>query len=280
MQRVQRKRTKGFKLPPNAKYVGRPTKYGNPFTMKNGLTRKEAIDRYRYMILSKPPKERIEFLRPLRGKDLACFCSLDQPCHADVLLQLLKDYEEMGLFRPPHKTEEEILKMLKKRIKEFLHATPSTWFDAMLTHEENPYYYSRTGIFDTDKARESKARRELSHTFMICSYCLKQKASRARICCSKECDENFHKEYRFWIKSWFGLRDEALTRDAFECRKCGEKATDVDHVIEISDGGEEWDLENLQSLCDKCHKEKTAQSRRARSKTKSLDSSLEEYLTN
>lgn len=64
--RIQRKRTKGWRMPPDAVYVGRPTKWGNPFDI--------AI--------------MIESINELRGKDLACWCPLDRPCHADVLLEL------------------------------------------------------------------------------------------------------------------------------------------------------------------------------------------------
>jgi len=48
--RIQRKRTKGWRMPPNTIYVG-------------------------------------------RGKDLACWCRLDQECHADVLLAVLNEEE-------------------------------------------------------------------------------------------------------------------------------------------------------------------------------------------
>jgi 5-methylcytosine-specific restriction endonuclease McrA len=41
------------------------------------------------------------------------------------------------------------------------------------------------------------------------------------------------------------------------CVKCGDKATDVDHVIELDAGGED-SIENLQPLCNPCHKVKTS----------------------
>ena len=91
-KRIQRKRTKGWKMPPNAVYVGRPTKWGNPCTVGEPhpydsadgepLTAQECVDIYRCLYFS--PKA----LEELRGKDLACWCRLDQPCHADVLLEL------------------------------------------------------------------------------------------------------------------------------------------------------------------------------------------------
>jgi len=92
VRRVQRKRCAGWKMPANTVYVGRPTKYGNPYVMepKGQFTRERAIDAYRHYI------ERIlvqnpGFLDELKGKDLACWCPLDKPCHADVLLKLLEE---------------------------------------------------------------------------------------------------------------------------------------------------------------------------------------------
>ena len=52
-------------------------------------------------------------------------------------------------------------------------------------------------------------------------------------------------------------RRQALDRDGSRCVKCGAPAVEVDHIIEIAIGGPEFDLHNLQSLCDSCHKEKT-----------------------
>jgi len=80
-KRIQRKRTKGYRMPEGAIYVGRPTKWGNPF---KGLSE---IPLYREYI-----KEMIKTgslnIEELRGHDLACWCSLDEQCHADVLLEI------------------------------------------------------------------------------------------------------------------------------------------------------------------------------------------------
>ena len=90
--RIQRKRTKGYKLPPNAVYVGRPTKWGNPYLVQplSGMTRQDAVQAYLHHIngnlWTSPNKQEIR--DELRGKDLACWCPLDQPCHADVLLEI------------------------------------------------------------------------------------------------------------------------------------------------------------------------------------------------
>lgn len=143
-KRIQRKRTKGWKMPEGAVYVGRPTRFGNPFAIDDPWLvwaavslgcrgnlqgrREAAILLYRawltgtlpplaepesggeisfesgrtvsahgmvlglagrmcaiYQAPTLPPRPDVE---ALRGQALACFCPLDQPCHADVLLEL------------------------------------------------------------------------------------------------------------------------------------------------------------------------------------------------
>lgn len=96
-KRIQRKRTKGWRMPPNTVYVGRPTKWGNPFVpmFRHDRTRLiETVERYRFWLnggLSHSvqgfPPQPCEIVQ-LRGKNLACWCPLGQPCHADVLLEL------------------------------------------------------------------------------------------------------------------------------------------------------------------------------------------------
>lgn len=95
--RIQRKRTKGWKMPPNTVYVGRPTKWGNPFRAEE-WGRDIAVHNYEIMILDRPfatkgPDYVAEIQRELRGKNLACWCPLDQPCHADVLLEIANGTE-------------------------------------------------------------------------------------------------------------------------------------------------------------------------------------------
>lgn len=57
---------------------------------------------------------------------------------------------------------------------------------------------------------------------------------------------------------WQRLRIRILDRDYWQCRSCGNKATDVDHIIAKNKGGTD-DPENLQALCHKCHSRKTAE---------------------
>ena len=100
MKRIQRKRTKGWRMPPNTVYVGRPTKWGNPFVIgtilyfpdPRALTRENVIEMYESWVRKKV-NEDPTFLNPLKGKDLACFCPLDKPCHADVILKVLAEME-------------------------------------------------------------------------------------------------------------------------------------------------------------------------------------------
>jgi Domain of unknown function (DUF4326) len=120
-QRIQRKRIKGWKAPPNTVYVGRGSVWGNPFivgercgifpkgmglrgnaeTLIQALTLAQCLEFYRNAIEGYLKPEMYpaghEFstkIRPhsnlhfLRGKNLMCWCPADQPCHADILLEL------------------------------------------------------------------------------------------------------------------------------------------------------------------------------------------------
>lgn len=80
--RVLNKRRDG--LPPGAVYVGRPSKWGNPFTLHTG-SRRDVIERFRSYLLGTP--RLLADLDELRGKDLVCWCA-PLPCHADALLEL------------------------------------------------------------------------------------------------------------------------------------------------------------------------------------------------
>lgn len=110
-KRIQRQRTKGWRAPEGAVYVGRGTKWGNPWrvhkpeqwdgvTIQQGDNRQYlfvtpgiAVALYRLWITNAhvhdvPSDPGRLAWQELRGKDLMCWCPLDQPCHADVLLAL------------------------------------------------------------------------------------------------------------------------------------------------------------------------------------------------
>lgn len=81
MPRVLNKRTDD--IPPDAVYVGRPTKWGNPFTMKNEEDRNRVCGEYQWWFWSTDLKHD---LHELKGKDLVCWCAPER-CHADFLLE-------------------------------------------------------------------------------------------------------------------------------------------------------------------------------------------------
>ena len=95
-RRIQRKRTKGWKMPENTVYVGRPHVFGNRWTIgchSNFLGRRietltELVDVYRNVGAVDTNGFHAYVREILRGKNLACWCPLDQPCHADVLLEI------------------------------------------------------------------------------------------------------------------------------------------------------------------------------------------------
>jgi hypothetical protein len=87
-ERIQRRRTRGWRMPEGAVYVGRPSPFGNPFpAAKYG--HEGAVILYRAWI--RQPDQfglRSRIRRELRGRDLVCWCPLTVACHADVLLEV------------------------------------------------------------------------------------------------------------------------------------------------------------------------------------------------
>lgn len=105
-KRIQRSRAKGWRMPEGAVYVGRPTKWGNPWflnargghyfvdgpranPLQHPCGNKEGA-RLVAVLLFRKEREGVRSmdLTSLRSKDLVCWCALDQPCHADVLLEI------------------------------------------------------------------------------------------------------------------------------------------------------------------------------------------------
>lgn len=116
-KRIQRRRAKDWRMPEGTVYVGRPSRWGNPFRVgeyaphrhRTGghpyafyidhhrpVRAEQVVALYRRIVLEPHEHEYDGFVAPgsveirmfLAGKDLACWCPLDQPCHADVLLEL------------------------------------------------------------------------------------------------------------------------------------------------------------------------------------------------
>ncbi len=92
-KRIQRKRTKGWRMPANTVYVGRGSKWGNPFEIGQkfggikAVTIKGLLRVYRSYVNARLYYSP-HYLDELKGKNLACWCRLNSPCHADILLQI------------------------------------------------------------------------------------------------------------------------------------------------------------------------------------------------
>jgi len=118
-QRIQRKRSKGWRMPEGAVYVGRPGRWGNPFRvpfkyrwaddqpcpypgparetqgeweqLERCETLHHAVFWYEAWITRMVPTIAQDAVTYLAGRDLACWCPLDQPCHGDVLLRIANE---------------------------------------------------------------------------------------------------------------------------------------------------------------------------------------------
>lgn len=97
-ERIQLRRTKGWRLPLNAKSVARPHRWGNPFvigkvTFVTGpragqkATAADVVQMFRNRLDTSAPLRELA-RKELAGFDLACFCKPADPCHADVLLEI------------------------------------------------------------------------------------------------------------------------------------------------------------------------------------------------
>lgn len=104
-ERYQRSRAKGARLPEKVVCVTRPGRWGNPF---------ETAEEFRAALISalegEPTDRRVHriamTMRELQGKDLACWCSLTKPCHADVYLELCNSLEWLEKSRGLETSEE------------------------------------------------------------------------------------------------------------------------------------------------------------------------------
>ena len=86
-------------------YIGRPSKWGNPYThLKNSTcaqylkpTRAEAIEAYREYILKGDGKHLLDDLHELEGKILGCWCK-PKSCHGDILIEIIELRKQKKLF--------------------------------------------------------------------------------------------------------------------------------------------------------------------------------------
>jgi hypothetical protein len=98
--RVQLRRTKGWRMPPNTVKVDRTSRWGNPYRVGDTVHRgpaysgrdevvrdaAHAVQLFRQWLFTQ--QRAADLVPQLRGKNLACWCRPGEPCHADVLLEL------------------------------------------------------------------------------------------------------------------------------------------------------------------------------------------------
>ena len=92
----------------------------------------------------------------------------------------------------------------------------------------------------------------------VCARLRKEFEKGRRIYCSEKCADDFSKTF----VRWNDIRDEVLKRDHYTCQDCGKAdetgdGMDVDHIIAVALGGPMWDKDNMETLCEKCHRKKT-----------------------
>lgn len=85
-RRVRREHFRS-RIPTGARLVTRPSRWANPFRCPP-LSRAQAVALFRGLLAVDSTGLVEEIRRELRGHDLACYCPLDGPCHADVLLEV------------------------------------------------------------------------------------------------------------------------------------------------------------------------------------------------
>lgn len=96
-------------MPENTVYVGRGSRWGNPYRIVTPADAAKAVEAYRKWLLFTPstlfafrdPPKVTEIIRDLRGKNLACWCAEGQPCHADILLKIANVPVCQGAALPP-----------------------------------------------------------------------------------------------------------------------------------------------------------------------------------
>ena len=122
-ERIQLSRAKGWRMPENTVKVSRPGRWGNPYYVNKAVGVEQCIALYRNTVQGFWSPSTVENLNDdwagwahrmhtdwikshpmgmhgliceLRGKNLACWCKLGEPCHADVLLELANPAASIG----------------------------------------------------------------------------------------------------------------------------------------------------------------------------------------
>lgn len=107
-RRIRRSRAAGSRLPAGAVVVTRPTAYGNPWIVGETIcvpvdggsawlsvevTPALAVALFAAWVTEPAQEALVTQISDLRGKDLACWCPLDEPCHADVILAIANGWD-------------------------------------------------------------------------------------------------------------------------------------------------------------------------------------------
>ncbi len=102
-KRIQRRRIKGWRSPAGSVYVGRPSKWGNPYDWRwfdpdryptDAAKRTAALTKFSQLLTrcnGTVYPSRAEIRDELAGKDLTCWCPTGGPCHADQLLAIANE---------------------------------------------------------------------------------------------------------------------------------------------------------------------------------------------
>ena len=105
-------------------YVGRPSKWGNPFTHIDDrktaaqfivASREEAVAAYREWILNGDGKHLLDDLHELDDKTIACWCT-PKLCHGDVLIELIEQRKNMT----PEEAKTQLIKILEGQIMDLV----------------------------------------------------------------------------------------------------------------------------------------------------------------
>ena len=84
-------------ITPNTVYIGRPSKWGNPFSHLHTslanfkvVSRDAAVDAYEYWLHNQHPELIVQAKQELRGKDLMCWCAPNR-CHGEILIRIANE---------------------------------------------------------------------------------------------------------------------------------------------------------------------------------------------
>ena len=128
---------------------------------------------------------------------------------------------------------------------------------------------------------EEKAKLDKKWKKGFCLLCEKKLPKGKKKYCSDEEFQNWFKQFNPPFL-WNDIRKKVLRRDKYTCRKCGRKRKRInswgdydiklvaDHITPIALGGSEWDLDNIQTLCEDCNKVKTREDAKKIAKLRKL----------